>query len=94
MIVVELVVALGLCECHLGFLETFRDAICEVVDRFRVQARLVGLEAHPRVSTSIQHKWCLLRRGVDRIVPLELSHREQFVPIVLALIGEEANILL
>ena len=52
-IVIQLVVALSLRECHLRFLETLRNAICEVVDCFGVRVWLGRLEAHPWVLTGV-----------------------------------------
>jgi len=54
---------------------------------------LVWFEAHPRVTTSVQEERGLLSRGVDMVVVRELGKGDKGVPVILAFIHKQLDIL-
>ena len=50
-------------------------------------------KAHPRVSTGIEEKRCLLDRGVNVIVVGELRQREERKPVVLSFSDKDPEVL-
>jgi hypothetical protein len=72
-VVVHGVLVFRLCECHLCFLNSECHVICEFVDQLQVRARLVGLKAHVRVPSGVEHEGGLLSQQVHTIVIVELA---------------------
>jgi len=54
---------------------------------------LVWFEAHPQVTTSVQEERGLLSRGVDIVVVCELGEGDKGVPVVLAFIHKQLDVL-
>ncbi|KNZ72702.1 hypothetical protein J132_02136, partial [Termitomyces sp. J132] len=54
----------------------------------------LGFKAHAWVLSSVEEEWRELGRCVNMVVVLELGIREEFIPVILALIAEEVEVLL
>ena len=54
---------------------------------------MVRFKAHPWEATSFQEKQQVLSRGVNMVVVLEFSQREEVSPVVLSLVDEDAKVL-
>jgi hypothetical protein len=54
---------------------------------------LIRLKTHPGYASGIKEKRDLSGRGMDMIVVLEFRKRKEFVPVVLALIDKDTEIL-
>ncbi|KAG5349578.1 hypothetical protein C0989_002976 [Termitomyces sp. Mn162] len=54
----------------------------------------LGFEAHMQVPSGVKEKWGELGGCMNMVVVLELSIREKFIPVILALIAEKAEVLL
>ena len=55
---------------------------------------MLRFEAHSRVTAAVEHERGLLRGRVDMVVVREFAKGEEFVPVVLSFIHEEAKELL
>ena len=53
----------------------------------------MGFEAHARVVTNVKEEGGELCQGMDMVVVLELYIGQQFIPVILLVIAEQAQIL-
>ena len=56
-----------------------------------MRAGLLWFEAHSRMTAAVEHEGGLLRGRVDVVVVRELAQGEEFVPVILSLVHEEAE---
>jgi hypothetical protein len=56
MVVVYGILILCLCKCYFHFLKSLCYAFCKFIDQLQVRAWLLGIKAHTRVSSGVNHK--------------------------------------
>jgi hypothetical protein len=57
---------------------------CELIGRLQGRAWLLGLKAHVRVSSGVNHEGGLLSRRVLTVVVEELTLGQEVIPVILS----------
>src|SRR6267378_2797786 len=85
-------VILSLCKCGPGLCERGLHPIRELIHSFQ-SGWWRGFKAHVWVLSRVQEERCLLSAGVDMVVVLEFRHGQKFIPVILALIDKDPEVL-
>src|ERR1700761_5240969 len=93
-VVVPLILLLGFHQRRFCFRNAEGDPVAKLVDRLNPGASSGGFEAHPREPAGVGHERHLLGGGGHVVIVRKLSGREELVPVVLLVVGEQPNELL
>ena len=69
-------------QCRLSLFQCVPYLICELVNCFNSEQRLVQFKAHLRMPASVKEERSQLYRQVDVIVVEELCKQKEHVPVV------------